>query len=162
MATYRFFNAAGDRISTAVTLSDGGLLQVYPTKEHMKSMDSWKQLHPTWSELRNGNHTIYNDVEAVVEPNHDAMLDDLNNTLRVAKTRGQRGAACLQLWSYVLKHSDVMLVARPERYYLWKHTVASMERDTSITSHKGMPALLKSLREKFAEYNATMTITLRK
>jgi hypothetical protein len=160
MATYRFYNAAGDRISTAVTLRDGGLLQVFPTKDRMKSMDSWKQLHPTWTELRNDNHTIYNDVEAPL--NHDDMLDDLNNKLRIAKTRGQRGAACFDLWSYVLKHCDAMLVAHSERYYLWKHTVARMECDTSIMNHKGMPALLKSLREKFAEYNATMTITLRK
>lgn len=50
--TWRLFDAEGKRISTAVTLQDGTLFQVFPRHHHMKDQDEWKALHPTWTEMK--------------------------------------------------------------------------------------------------------------
>lgn len=56
----RLFNNRNERLSTAVFLQDGSVYQVFPSKQVVESRDAWVALHPSWTELREGQKTLFN------------------------------------------------------------------------------------------------------
>jgi hypothetical protein len=145
--TYRLFNADGQRISTAVTLREGGLLQVFPAKQYVADLEAWKALHPSWMELRNGTHTTFNEAEDI-----DAKLKELNQKVRNAKTRGSHAAAVFALWSFILKNSTAFYENAPGFRASCLGSIAAMERNPSVIKHTGMSELLRQHREIIASY----------
>jgi hypothetical protein len=130
MSTMRFFNAEGDRISTAVTLKDGGVLQVFPTKQVFADVDAWKALNPTWAELRKGNHTLFNaDHEAQVESHEEFIL---RRARYLTKFRtGARPIRSAERWSPKMHPGPRRLWAGPTKEELIAiHLAKSFEEGT--------------------------------